>query len=606
MRKKLLAVGSALLLVAGLISLGATSASAHTADVSGAAACQADGTYTVNWTVTLASVPSGAGLGTVSVTGQSSAAVVTPLSQTLAGNGTVTFAQTGVAGSSNSATLTVTAHWAGDNYTIGSKTGTAIGVTGNCVKSGEVHSTGAYLYQKLRPNEPASWENSGLQTRITTWDGWSWKTPDQLDLPKALCGAWGVQEDQIVGAQKLFPVNIEYPNNGGFGGPGQGILKNAKHFDVPNLPACTTTVTVAVPTATAITQCGVYGSVSVPADTADIDYTLTGNGKTGVNTVTATPIGNVVLQGYPQGGWTFDLGTYTDCPVTVVVEGPTAHAITDCGVYGSVTVPADTAKVDYTLTGNGKTGVNTVTATAIGNVVLQGYPQGGWTFDLGTYTECAIAAQPTVQQAVCAAAGDVTSAYVTVDAKTGVSYQIDGKDVTSAKTDVAAGTHTVTATAMAGYTLKGTASWPITIAADPTDCIDLDTHPLVTPVVTSKNLSCDGSGSYTLASAEGPDDAISWTVDGKVVKAGTYPVKSAGSITVTAAPNAPDFGFDSDTQTSWVLNFTDAKDCAGLTTLALTGTNATTINLGLLFAGGLLLLGGALVIAEKRFRFGRK
>ena len=54
------------------------------------------------------------------------------------------------------------------------------------------------------------------------------------------------------------------------------------------------------------------------------------------------------------------------------------------------------------------------------------------------------------------------------------------------------------------------------------------------------------------------------------------------------------------------MDFTDAKDCGGLTTLAMTGTNANTINLGLLFAGGLLLLGGALVIAEKRFRFGKK
>ena len=353
----MLAAGSALLLAAGLISLGATSASAHTAEVSGVAACQTDGTYTVNWKVTVGSVPSGAGLGTISVTGQSSAAVVTPMSKTLSGNGVVTFAQTGVVGTANSATLTVKAYWSTDKYLIDSKTGVASGLTGNCVaQTADVHSTGAYLYQKLDKNKPASWENSGLQTKILTWDGWSWKTPDQLDLPKALCGAWGVQEDQIIGAQKLFPVNIQYPNNGGFNGPGQGVLKNAQHFDVPNLPECTTTVTVAIPTAKAITECGVYGSVSVPDDTAKVNYTLTGNGKTGVNTVTATAIGDVVLQAYPQGGWTFDLGSYSECTTTVEVADPTAQAITDCGVNGSVTVPSDTSKVDYTLIGNGKTG----------------------------------------------------------------------------------------------------------------------------------------------------------------------------------------------------------------------------------------------------------
>ena len=158
-----------------------------------------------------------------------------------------------------------------------------------------------------------------------------------------------------------------------------------------------------------------------------------------------------------------------------------------------------------------------------------------------------------------------------------------------------------------GQTTKTfTGTLPAVLDSTDPDCAQLHTSPLVTPVVTSKNLTCDASGSYTLASAEGTDEGIIWTVDGKVVTAGTYPVKSAGSVTVTAAPNGPDFGFDFDTQTSWVLDFTDAKDCGDLTTLAMTGTNANTINLGLLFAGGLLLLGGALVIAEKRFRFGKK
>jgi hypothetical protein len=85
-------------------------------------------------------------------------------------------------------------------------------------------------------------------------------------------------------------------------------------------------------------------------------------------------------------------------------------------------------------------------------------------------------------------------------------------------------------------------------------------------------------------------------------------VRTAGTVNVTAAPNAPEYGFSFDTQTSWALSFTDAQDCGDLTTLALpgdgdlasTGTDASAINLGLLLAGGLLLLGGGLVVVRKR------
>lgn len=74
----------------------------------------------------------------------------------------------------------------------------------------------------------------------------------------------------------------------------------------------------------------------------------------------------------------------------IPVEPPVPHAITECGTYGSITIPADTEYVTYTLTGNGRTGTNTVTATAVTPYVLSGYPVGGWTFDLGEYTDCEI------------------------------------------------------------------------------------------------------------------------------------------------------------------------------------------------------------------------
>lgn len=150
------------------------------------------------------------------------------------------------------------------------------------------------------------------------------------------------------------------------------------------------------------------------------------------------------------------------------------------------------------------------------------------------------------------------------------------------------------------------------LSASDAACLELSTDPLVTPTVSFENLGCSANGSITLASSEGLDEGILWTVDGRAVNSGTHGVRSAGTVTVTAAPNAPKYGFAFDTQTSWVLNFTDARDCGDLTTLALpgagqlasTGANAGAINLGLLVAGALLLLGGGLMISRERIRLG--
>ena len=87
----------------------------------------------------------------------------------------------------------------------------------------------------------------------------------------------------------------------------------------------------------------------------------------------------------PNPTWVQQSTSCNDAPVAV----PTATKITQCGTYGSVLVPEDTDKIDYTLTGNGTTGINVVTAVAKAPYVLKNYPKGGWTFDLGQYVDCA-------------------------------------------------------------------------------------------------------------------------------------------------------------------------------------------------------------------------
>lgn len=86
----------------------------------------------------------------------------------------------------------------------------------------------------------------------------------------------------------------------------------------------------------------------------------------------------------PRPTWVQQPTNCNDAPVTP----PTATYITTCGQYGSVIVPADTAQIDYTVTGSGNQGTYKVTATATAPAVLKDYPKGGWTFNLGTYADC--------------------------------------------------------------------------------------------------------------------------------------------------------------------------------------------------------------------------
>jgi hypothetical protein len=72
------------------------------------------------------------------------------------------------------------------------------------------------------------------------------------------------------------------------------------------VPAAVTPPTFTNPT------CEVPASMSIPADTAPIAYTTVGTATPGTTvTVTAKPIGNVVLTGYPTPGW---IHTFTAAP----------------------------------------------------------------------------------------------------------------------------------------------------------------------------------------------------------------------------------------------------------------------------------------------------
>ena len=159
------------------------------------------------------------------------------------------------------------------------------------------------------------------------------------------------------------------------------------------------------------------------------------------------------------------------------------------------------------------------------------------------------------------------------------------------------GDYTVTAIAKAGHTLDPNAQsvWLLTIGVSG-DC-QLISHPPVTPTASMSNLTCSSNGSYTLVDTEG----IKWLVNGVATPAGTYKVTSASTVNVEAQLTSTiDYTWEDGAQTTWTFEFTNPKDC--LPTLAFTGASGG--DLGLLLAGGLLFLGGAVIAVDRRLRLG--
>ena len=115
------------------------------------------------------------------------------------------------------------------------------------------------------------------------------------------------------------------------------------------------------------------------------------------------------------------------------------------------------------------------------------------------------------------------------------------------------------------------------------------------------NTTCTAQGSYTLADTEG----VQWFVNGSATPtaAGTYQVASATTVNAEARLiDTVNDGWEDGAQKNWTFTFTDPSDC--LPTLAFTGSTGN--NLGLLLAGGLLLLGGGAIAFERRYRFNAK
>jgi len=293
------------------------------------------------------------------------------------------------------------------------------------------------------------------------------------------------------------------------------------------VPDCRTSVVPVNPTITQPVCSGQPGAVTPgsftkPADANGITYTAAGN------VVTATIDGTQHTWGTLPSGWTKDSETsahYTvaydanpDCRATVVPGTPTVTQAECTREPGGVTQPsvsiADTATIDYTVTGN------VVTAALKDPAKYKwGTLPTGWSFVNGvpTYTatfnpvpDCTVAATPvtpTVHQAQCDGPGHATTPSIDpIDAANGISYVVDGNTVT-ATIDLATyhwGILTGTGWVVDGP-LDSTATWTATFT-DPGAC--LETVKLPTSLQPAPP-SCTENGTFSLP--EGPV-GVTWTV----------------------------------------------------------------------------------------------
>ena len=130
-------------------------------------------------------------------------------------------------------------------------------------------------------------------------------------------------------------------------------------------------------------SCTAAGTLSIPEDTAQVDYSVSpaySAGATGTFMVTATAKAGFVLTG--TAAWTLEV--LPQLTGVVCASGATAAiaSITppSCTAAGTLVIPANTASVTYSVSPAytaGATGTFTVTATANAGFVLNGTSQ--WT-----------------------------------------------------------------------------------------------------------------------------------------------------------------------------------------------------------------------------------
>ncbi len=381
-RRLAAATAAVSLSTAGLIGFAGV-ASAHANVVSGTAACQSDGTYTITWTVAndynlsdYVTEASHTGGGTLQ--GLPTTIAASPHSPYK----TATVTQTGVAGTATSASLTVNGTWS-DKYS--QTDGGHLTMDGRCA----LNPTPTFV--------DATCTSAGSYTI----------PPVDRDhyFEVKVNGTWAFAASGTKSAAAGATVQLRLMQIGRYGNFQVGGWSHT--FASPG--DCTTHVTPAVPTLTQTSCDGAkayVGYIEIPTTTGVVykenGSTVSGDISTpGTHTITAVAAPGYTLDGVTS--WTLSLAdpSTLDCTTHVDAIEPTVQQSSCDGtttVLGGITIP-NVDGVVYKIGGDvvsseiTSPGTYTITAVAAPGYTLEGVTT--WTLTLDTAPACTLQ-QPSI------------------------------------------------------------------------------------------------------------------------------------------------------------------------------------------------------------------
>jgi len=334
---------------------------------------------------------------------------------------------------------------AGTGY---SYTSTGNGVTG--VNSVTAHASSGYVFA------------GNVTTKTWTQDLGAFKTcatasaPTYTPIPPGVCNTWGVFTMPSNTASVTWSIVPAAPADGHWQGAYTLTATANANYAFANLAPTKVfplnfgtwspcEIAPIPPLFHPIATCGTNGSIDIPASTGQVVYTLAGNGLTGLNKVTATAQPGYIFTGnITTKEWEQDLGTRKEC---AIAQEPAYTAIATCNTWGSITVPADTLSVIWTIVPAAPTngqwqGVYTLTATATEGYAFAGLaPIQIFPIDLGLWHSCEVVPIPPAYSP----AGIGIEGQVHITPTTGVTFTITPPDAID-------GIVTVTAIPLPGYT----------------------------------------------------------------------------------------------------------------------------------------------------------
>ena len=263
-------------------------------------------------------------------------------------------------------------------------------------------------------------------------------------------------------------------------------------------------------------------------------------------------------------------GSYTSGTITIPVSSTVSYFIDG--------VPVSDGPHDYPV------GTHVVTAVALANYTLTGYPVGGWSETINPALACGdvTPAPPSVSDESCAVNtdghGSYTSGTITIPASTTVDYFIEGVPVSAGTYDYAPGTYAVTAVAHANYTLIGypLGGWSETVeAASPCGNVAV-----VDPIVVDQScvVSDSGTGSYVSGYIDLPAAGlVSYFINGS--PAGTHNVLAPDTYTVTASV-VPNYTLTGYPVGGWSETIHSALACGDLVDHPIVTPIVTSVQLG--------------------------